>query len=151
MSVRIAAVFVAILTLLAALPVAATTDSPNAALVDLEVQRNGEHVFTPRLLVGLGRMSEALAESPSGEGHRIVLSVTRHEDVYKLRSLYLTKGVDERWIVQAEPELSFLGKVPAPATITDDTGAFLLHLNVSVGEIADLRSQLPSVAGTSRD
>lgn len=148
MSARIAAAFVA---LLATLPLAATPGVPDAALVDLEIQREGERVFTPRLLVGLGRMSEALLESPSGEGHRIVLSVTRHEDVYTLRSLYLTKGVDERWIVQAEPELSFLGDMPASATMIDATGAFRLHLNVSVGEAGDLRGQLPDVAGTSRN
>lgn len=151
MSMRIAIASVSILTLLATLPLAATPGSPNAALVDLKVERNGEHVFTPRLLVRLGQMSEALLESPSGEGHRVVLSVTRQEDFYKLRSLYLTKGVDDRWVVQTEPELSFLGNVPASATITDNTGAFRLHLNVSVGEAADLRSQLPGIAGTSRD
>ncbi len=135
MSARIAA----ILTLLAALPLAANPGPPDAALVDFEVERNGEQVFTPRLLVALGRMSEALMESPSGEGHRVVLSVTRHEDVYTLRSLYLTKSVDERWVVQAEPALSFPGDVPASATITDNTGAFRLHLGVRVGQAADLR------------
>ena len=151
MTTRITAAFVAVLTLLAAPPLAAKPASPDAALVDFEVERNGENIFTPRLLVGLGRMSEALLQSPSGEDHRIVLSVTRHEDVYQLRSLYLTKGMGERWIVQAEPELSFLGNVPASATITDDTGVLRLHLNVSVGEVADLRSRLSGVAGTSRN
>ena len=139
MSARIAAAFAAILAMLATLPLAAEPGSPDAALVDVEVERNGEQVFTPRLLVALGRMSEALLESPSGEGHRVVLSVTRHEDVYKLRSLYLTKSVDERWVVQAEPALSFPGDVPASATITDSTGAFRLHLDVRVGQAADLR------------
>ena len=149
MSIRIA--FAAIFTLLVALPLAAIPDSPDAALVDLEVQRNGERVFAPRLLVGLGRMSEAQLESPSGEWHRVVLSVTRHEDMYTLRSLYLTKGVDERWIVQAEPELSFLGVMPASATMIDATGAFRLHLRVSVGAVGDLRGQLPDVVGISRN
>ncbi len=148
MNARIVA---AILTLLAALPLAAKPGAPDAALVDLEVERSGERVFTPRLLVGLGRMSEALLESPSGEGHRVVLSVTRHDDVYTLRSMYLTRGVDERWVVQAEPGLSFQGDDPASATITDDTRAFRLHLNVSVGEVAELRSRLPGAAGTSGD
>lgn len=151
MSVRLAAAFVAIVTLLATLPLAATPGSPNAALVDFQVELDGEHVFKPRLLVRLGQMSEALLESPSGEGHRVVLSVTRHEDLYKLRSLYLTKSVDDRWVVQTEPELSFLGNVPASATITDNTGAFRLHLNVSVGEAADLRSRLSGAVGTSRN
>ena len=149
MTTRIA--FAVVLTLLAALPLAAKPGSPDAALVDFEVERNGENIFTPRLLVGLGRMSEALLESRSGEDHRIVLSVTRHEDVYRLRSLYLTKGMDERWIVQAEPELSFLGNVPASATIIDDTGVLRLHLNVSVGEAADLRGRLSGTSRTSRN
>lgn len=139
MSARIAAAFAATLAMLATLPLAAEPGSPDAALVDLEVERNGEQVFTPRLLVALGRMSEALLESPSGDGHRVVLSVTRHEDVYTLRSLYLTKSGDERWVVEAEPELSFPGDVPASATLTDNTGAFRLHLNVRVGQAADLR------------
>ena len=150
MSPRITAAFVAILTLLTPLPLAAKPGAPDTALVDFEVERNGENIFTPRLLVGLGGMSEALLESPSGEDHRIVLSVTRHEDVYKLRSLYLTKGMDERWVVQAEPELSFLGNAPASATITDNAGALQLHLNVSVGEAADLLSRTTGVVGTSR-
>lgn len=141
----------AILTLLASLPLAAKPGMPDAALIDLEVERNGERVFTPRLLVGLGRMSEALMELPSGEGHRVVLAVTRHEDVYTLRSLYLTKAGDERWVVQAEPGLSFLGDAAASATITDDAGAFRLHLNVSVGEGAALRTRLRGETGTFQD
>ncbi|MDE0452700.1 MAG: hypothetical protein OXI90_13165 [Gammaproteobacteria bacterium] len=138
----------AILTLLATLPLAAKPGTPDAALVDLEVELNGERVFTPHLLVGLGRMSEALLESPSGEGHRVILAVTRHEDVYTLRSLYLTKAGDERWVVQAEPGLSFLGDDPASATITDETGAFRLHLNVRVGDAVELRSRLRGETGT---
>lgn len=90
-------------------------------------------------------------ELPSGEGHRVVLAVTRHEDVYTLRSLYLTKAGDERWVVQAEPGLSFLGDAAASATITDDAGAFRLHLNVSVGEGAALRTRLRGETGTFQD
>ena len=144
---RIATAIFGILALLGTMPLIASPVSPNAALVAFDIERDGQHLFAPRLLVKLGEMSEASMELPSGEAHRIVLAVTRDKDFYRLRSLYLTKGADHRWVVQAEPAMAFGGDVPASVTLADDAGESELHLSVSIGDVADLQAALSAPAG----
>ena len=146
MTFRFATTFVSTLALLGALPLFATPDSPDAALVALDVERDGEPVFAPRILVKLDRMSEASMEAPSGEGHRILLSVTRDKDFYRLRSLYLTRDAGDRWVVQAEPQVVFRGDAPASMTLADDASEFQLRFNVSVGDASDLTTRMTTVA-----
>ena len=144
---RVALAIFGILALLGTMPLIASPVSPGAALVAFDLERDGQRLFAPRLLVKLGEMSEASMELPSGKAHRIVLSVTRDKDFYRLRSLYLTKEADRRWVVQAEPAMAFVGDAPASVTLADDAGESQLHLSVSVGQATELRAALPGFAG----
>ena len=142
---RIATTFVGTLVLLGATPLVAAPVSPDAVLVVLDIQHNGETVFAPRLLVQLNRMSEASMQS-SDESHRVVLAVTEQQDRYLFKSLYLTKEGDGRWVVQAEPQMIFGGHEPAAMTLADEAGQLQFEVIVTVGGLADMLTQHPDVA-----
>ena len=131
------AVGAAILILLSS-PLGASSGTEEVALVTLEI---GARVFAPRMLVRFGEMTEAAVESPEGEGHRVVLSVTRDGGGFLMRSMYLTKVPNTRWVVMAEPVISVRNETRASLTLTSEEGELHFDVEISEGESAELRSQ----------
>ncbi len=97
----------------AAAPIGAAT--PDSAIVSVSIERDGKPLFSPRLLVRLGEMAEASMSSPTGESHRLVLSVNRHDEgAYRFRSLYLTKAAPTaNWIGSCDQNLHSSLGMPA--------------------------------------
>ena len=125
------------LALVVALTVTATpigTAGPDAALLEVEIERNGKPVFSPRLLVRLGEMADASISSPTGESHRLVLSVdSLDEGAYHIRSLYLTKATPTaNWMVQSEPGFTVRDAVPASMALVDNGGIERLRFGIRV-------------------
>ncbi len=131
-----------------ALPVTATPGSDDAALVTLAISRDGERVFAPRMMVRLGEMAQAKAESPAG-GHRVLLSVSRNGDGFHMQSIYLARSADSSWVVLAEPTLTVKGGTPASMSLTGKETQLRFDVEIDGGNWAELRSQL--VAGESGD
>ena len=117
-------------------------DTPAAALVELAVERDGERVFSPRMLVRLGQMAEASSESPSGEGHRIVLSVNRDGDRFRMRSLYLTRQEDKPWTVVAEPNMSLRDASAGSMALVGEDQELRFGVEIGVGTFIDLYARL---------
>ena len=138
---RPAAIAFAMLTLLP-LPLAAAPDTEDAALVTLEIHRDGERVFSPLMLVRLGQMAEASIESPAGEGHRIVLSVTRDGDVFHMRSIYMTKHEDRPWVVIAEPAISIRDATEGSMALIGGDHELRFDVEIGGGTFADLRARV---------
>lgn len=134
------AVGAAILILLS-FPLGASSGTEEVALVTLRIEQDGARVFAPRILVRFGEMTEAAVESPEGEGHRVVLSVTRDGGGFLMRSMYLAKVPNARWVVMAEPVISVRNETRASITLTDDDGELHFDVEISEGESAELRSQ----------
>ena len=130
----------AMLTLLP-LPLAATSDAQDAALVRLEIHRDGERVFSPLMLVRLGQMAEASIEAPAGEAHRIVLSVTRDGDIFHMRSIYMTKHVDQPWVVIAEPAISIRNATEGSMALIGGDHELRFDVEIGGGTFADLRAR----------
>lgn len=135
------AVALGILTLLS-FPLAASSGTEEAALVTLRIDQDGARVFAPQMLVRFGEMTEAAVESREGEGHRVVLSVTPEGGGFVMRSMYLTKAPNSRWILMAEPVISVKNATPASLTLTSEEGELRFAVEISGGESAQLRSQL---------
>ena len=126
------------------LPLAVASDAQDAALVTLEIHRDGERVLLPRMLVRLGQMAEASIESPAGEGHRIVLSVTRDGDAFHMRSMYLTRLEDRPWVVVAEPAISVRDATEGSMALIGGDHELRFDVEIGGGTFADLRArQLP--------
>lgn len=125
----------------AAAPVEAAT--PDSAILSVSIERDGKSVFSPRLLVRLGEMAEASMSSPTGESHRLVLSVNRHdESAYRFRSLYLTKAAPTaNWIVRSEPALVARDASPAAMALADASGKERLRFGIHIrgGTAEELR------------
>ena len=138
---RPAAIAFAMLTLLP-LPLAAAPDTEDAALVTLEIHRDGERVFSPLMLVRLGQMAEASIESPAGEGHRIVLSVTRDGDIFHMRSIYMTKHEDRPWVVIAEPAISIRDATEGSMALIGGDHELRFDVEIGGGTFADLRARV---------
>ena len=134
---------------IAALPVAATPGSDDAALVTLAISRDGERVFAPRMLVRLGEMAQAKVESSAGDGHRVLLSVSRNGDGFHMQSIYLTRSADSSWVVLAEPTLAVRGGTPASMSLTGKEPQLRFDVEIDGGNWAELRSHL--VAGEFGD
>ena len=144
---RPAAIALVTLTLLP-LPLAADPDAQDAALVTLEIHRDGERVFSPQMLIPLGQMAESSIESPAGEGHRIVLSVTRDGDVFHMRSIYMTKQEAKPWVVVAEPLISIRDATGGSMSLSRDDHELRFDVEIDGGAFADLRARLyPDAAG----
>ena len=123
-------------------PAAASSDAQNAALVDLTVELDGEPVFSPQLVVRLGQMAEASIESPSGEGHRIVLSVNRDGHRFHMRSLYLTRQEDKPWTVVAEPQMSVPDASAGSMALVSADRELHFGVEISGGTFVDLYARL---------
>lgn len=134
------AVAAAILILLS-FPLAASSDPQEAAVVTLRIEQDGTRVFAPRMLIRFGEMTEAVFESPEGEGHRVVLSVTRDGGGFLMRSMYLAKVPNSRWVLMAEPVISVTNETPASLTLTSEEGELHFDVEISEGDSAKLRSQ----------
>ena len=144
---RPAAIAVVMLTLLP-LPLAADPDAQNAAFVTLEIHRDGERVFSPEMLVRLGQMAEASIESPAGEGHRIILSVNRDGDVFRMRSIYMTKHEDKPWVVVAEPMISVRDATEGSMSLIGGDHELRFDVEIGGGTFADLRARVyPDASG----
>ena len=122
-------------------PLAGSSGTEEAALVTLRIEQDGARVFAPRLLVRFGEMADAGFESPDGEGHRVVLSVTRDGGGYHMRSMYLAKAPHSRWVLMAEPVISVRNDTPASLTLTSDEGELRFDVEISGGDPTQLRSQ----------
>lgn len=116
----------------AATPIGAA--NPEAAILDVQIERDGKPVFSPRLLVRLGEMAEASISSATGESHRLVLSVSHQDNGgYRLRSLYLTKATPAaQWIVQSEPGLAANDGIPASMSLADASGDERLRFGIHI-------------------
>lgn len=134
------AIGAAILILLS-FPLGASSGTEEVALVTLQIEQDGARVFAPRMLVRFGEMTEAAVESPEGEGHRVVLSVTRDGGGFLMRSLYLAKVPNTRWVVMAEPVISVRNETRASLTLTSEEGELHFDVEISEGQSAELRSQ----------
>ena len=135
------AVGAAILILLS-FPLGAASGAEEVALVTLRIEQDGARVFAPRMLVRFGEMTDAAVESPEGEGHRVVLSVTRGDGGgFLMRSMYLAKVPNTRWEVVAEPVISVRNETPASLTLTSEEGELHFDVEISEGKSAELRSQ----------
>ena len=124
------------------LPLAAASDAQDAALVTLEIHRDGERVFSPLMLVRLGQMAEMRIESPAGEGHRIVLSVTRDGDIFHMRSIYMTKHEDRPWVVIAEPAISIRDATEGSMALIGGDHELRFDVEIGGGTFADLRARV---------
>ena len=131
----------AMLTLLP-LPLAAASDAQDAALVTLEIHSDGERVFSPQMLVRLGQMAEMRIESPAGEGHRIVLSVTRDGDIFHMRSIYMTKHEKNPWVVIAEPAISIRDATEGSMALIGGDHELRFDVEIGGGTFADLRARV---------
>ena len=129
------------------LPLADASDAQDAALVALEIHRDDERVFSPLMLVRLGQMAEASIESPAGEGHRIVLSVTRDGDVFHMRSIYMTKHEDRPWVVIAEPAISIRDATEGSMALIGGDHELRFDVEIGGGTFADLRARAYPAAG----
>ncbi len=129
------------------LPPADASDAQDAALVTLEIHRDGERVFSPRMLVRLGQMAEASIESPAAEGHRIVLSVTLEGDVFHMRSIYMTKHEDRPWVVIAEPAISIRDATEGSMALIGGDHELRFDVEIGGGTFADLRAREYPAAG----
>ena len=129
------------------LPPADASDAQDAALVTLEIHRDGERVFSPRMLVRLGQMAAASIESPAAEGHRIVLSVTREGDVFHMRSIYMTKHEDRPWVVIAEPAISIRDATEGSMALIGGDHELRFDVEIGGGTFADLRARVYPAAG----
>ena len=133
-------VAVGILALLS-FPLSASSGAEEAALVTLRIDQDGARVFAPQMLVRFGEMTGAAFESPEGEGHRVVLSVSRDDGEFVMRSMYLTKVANSRWVLMAEPVISVRNDTPASLTLRNEDGELRFNVEISGGESAQLRSQ----------
>ena len=126
----------------AAAPVEGTT--PDSAILSVSIERDGKPLFSPRLLVRLGEMAEASMSSPTGESHRLVLSVNRHDEgAYRFRSLYLTKAAPTaNWIVRSEPAFVARDASPASMALADASGKERLRFGIHIrgGTAEELRA-----------
>ena len=122
-------------------PLAASSATEEAALVTLRIEQDGARVFAPRMLVRFGEMADAEFESPEGEGHRVVLSVTRDGGGFLMRSMYLAKVPNSRWVLMAEPVISVGNGTPASMTLASEDGELRFDVEISGGQAAQLRSQ----------
>lgn len=134
---------------LAAFPLAASPGPGDAALVTLAIERGGERVFAPRMLVRLGEMAEARVESPAGDGHRVVLSVHRADDGFRMRSIYLARTPDGPWTVVAEPALAVGDGIPATMTLAGEGAKLRFDVEIDGGAAAELRERF--LAGEAGD
>ena len=107
----------------------------------LRIDQDGARVFAPQMLVRFGEMTGAAVESPEGEGHRVVLSLTRDDGEFVMRSMYLTKVANRPWVLMAEPVISVRNDTPASLTLTSEEGELRFDVVISSGESAQLRSQ----------
>ncbi len=108
--------------------------APDSAILNVSIERDGKSVFSPRLLVRLGQMAEASMSSPTGESHRLVLSVNRSDEgAYRFRSLYLTKAAPTaNWIVRSEPAFVAQDATPASMALADASGNERLRFGIHI-------------------
>ena len=126
---------------IAAAPIGAA--APDSAILNVSIERDGKSVFSPRLLVRLGEMAEASMSTPTGESHRLVLSVNRNDEgAYRFRSLYLTKAAPTaNWIVRSEPAFVAQDATPASLALADASGNERLRFGIHIrgGTAEELR------------
>lgn len=124
----------------------AAPDTRDAVLVDLQVERDGQPVLSPRLLIRVGQLAEAQVESRTGGDHRVLLSVSRDTGIFHVAAKYLTRLEDEPWVVVAEPTISVREAVAGSMVLKRGGGELRFNVEVSGGASADLRTRLSSDA-----
>ena len=113
-----------------ALPHGAAPSLHETARVEIDIERDGERVFSPSLLVRLGRWTEATVVSPAGDAHRVVALIAREGGHYSLTSMYMTKKGSGSWVVQAEPVMTIRDDVPSSMVVTAGASEFRIAVHV---------------------
>ena len=112
------------------LPHHAAPSVHETARVEIDIDRDGERVFSPCLLVRLGRWSEATVFSPAGDGHRLVVLIARERGRYSLTSMYMTKEGSGSWVVQAEPSMTIREDVPSSMVVAAGASEFRFAVHI---------------------